>query len=146
MEAFTFLLPFPVACGNWSLIFIPVIVFSIIFTSYHTFSVIRYPSNLPLANEPAGKRSFSWRTRWRYYTDCESLYQETYDKVSPMPRPATRPSCAKFPHSHTNGNAHSPFGRCIVQQARKDSASSRPWISARHRNAPKRYAMGFSPS
>lgn len=47
---------------------------------YRAFA-IRYPANLPLVGEPDGKRSFSWRTRWRYYTDCEALYKETYDNV-----------------------------------------------------------------
>lgn len=109
MEAFTFLLLFPVPCRNWCLIFITAIILSIIFISYQTFSAIRYPSNLPLANEPAGKRRFSWRTRWRYYTDCESLYKEAYDKVRPIPRPMARPLYAKFPYSHTGGHAHPPF-------------------------------------
>lgn len=51
------------------------------FTIYQTFFVIHYPSNLPLAGEPPGRRWFSLRTRWRYMTDCASLYREAYENV-----------------------------------------------------------------
>ena len=43
------------------------------------------PSDLPdvpLVGEPAGCKSFSLRTRWRYYTDCAALYDEAYQNVS----------------------------------------------------------------
>ncbi|RHZ55175.1 uncharacterized protein CDV56_107749 [Aspergillus thermomutatus] len=51
----------------------------------------RYPANLPRAGEPPGKRSFSWRTRWRYYTDCEELYKETYETYTKHGRTALLP-------------------------------------------------------
>ena len=40
-----------------------------------------YP-NVNLVGEPEGRRWFSLKTRWRYYTDCASLYDEAYNKVS----------------------------------------------------------------
>ncbi|KAI0131891.1 cytochrome P450 [Xylariales sp. AK1849] len=49
---------------------------------YQTFFAIHYPSNLPLVGEPAGRRWFSLRTRWRYLTDCPSLYREAYEKFT----------------------------------------------------------------
>jgi hypothetical protein len=48
------------------------------------------PKGVPLIREPPGKRSFSWKTRLAYYTDCESLYREAYQNVcflSPNHRP-----------------------------------------------------------
>ncbi|KAK8127372.1 hypothetical protein PG984_008480 [Apiospora sp. TS-2023a] len=46
------------------------------------FTSIRYPTNLPLVGEPPGKTHFSWRTRWRYMTDCKGLYLEAYENFS----------------------------------------------------------------
>ncbi|KAK8080779.1 hypothetical protein PG997_008597 [Apiospora hydei] len=54
---------------------------------YHQFVFfsVKYPSNLPLVGEPLGKRHFSWRTRWRYMTDCEGLYREVYENTVLVP-------------------------------------------------------------
>ncbi|KAI8627698.1 cytochrome P450 [Xylariaceae sp. FL1651] len=49
---------------------------------YQAVFAIRYPSNLPLVSEPAGKKSFSWKTRWRFVKDCENLYMEAYENYS----------------------------------------------------------------
>jgi hypothetical protein len=46
------------------------------------FTSPAYPVGLPLVAEPQGRTWFSPRTRWRYYTDCASLYSEAYTKVS----------------------------------------------------------------
>ncbi|KAK9785896.1 putative Cytochrome P450 [Seiridium cardinale] len=62
--------------------FICLAILVVVFAAYHTFFVIHYPSNLPLAGEPAGRRWFSLRTRWRYLTDCASLYREAYEKFA----------------------------------------------------------------
>ncbi|KAK8052197.1 hypothetical protein PG993_003582 [Apiospora rasikravindrae] len=43
---------------------------------------VKYPANLPLVSELPGKRHFTWRTRWKYMTDCENLYREAYEKFS----------------------------------------------------------------
>ncbi|KAK8059265.1 hypothetical protein PG996_009195 [Apiospora saccharicola] len=48
------------------------------------FTSIRYPANLPLVGEPPGKRHFSWRTRWRYMTDCKGLYLEAYENKADL--------------------------------------------------------------
>jgi hypothetical protein len=37
---------------------------------------------LPLAGEPEGKQSFSFKTRLRYYYDCVALYNDAYYRVS----------------------------------------------------------------
>lgn len=49
---------------------------------HFVFFSIEYPPSLPRIGEPAGRRYFSWRTRWRYMTDCQRLFQEAYENVS----------------------------------------------------------------
>lgn len=49
-------------------------------------------SGLPLAAEPQGKKSFTLRTRLRYYSDCAALYTEAYRQVSPGTSPCTTTS------------------------------------------------------
>jgi hypothetical protein len=56
-------------------------ILAIVVILYQTFFATRYYANLPLVGEPAGRRWFSLRTRWRYYTDCASLYNEAYQNV-----------------------------------------------------------------
>lgn len=53
----------------------------VVFAIQFAFFTIRYPANLLLVGEPLGKRHFSWRTRWRYMTDCKGLYSEAYEIV-----------------------------------------------------------------
>ncbi|KAF2140916.1 uncharacterized protein K452DRAFT_351633 [Aplosporella prunicola CBS 121167] len=65
--------------GYENLVFISAVLVSVVIV-YQTFFAIRYPANLPLIGEPAGKRRFSLRTRLRYYSDCAALYKEAYDK------------------------------------------------------------------
>lgn len=60
------------------------VAFSAAVAVYQAFFAIHYPSNLPLAGEPPGRRWFSLRTRWRYMTDCASLYREVYENVSAL--------------------------------------------------------------
>lgn len=49
--------------------------------AYQFLFAIRYPANLPLINEPPGKKSFGLKTGWRYYKDCKNIYLEAYKKV-----------------------------------------------------------------
>lgn len=56
-------------------------VLAIVVTIYRTFFTTQYYADLPLVGEPAGRKWFSLRTRWRYYTDCASLYNEAYHNV-----------------------------------------------------------------
>ncbi|KAK8867734.1 cytochrome P450 [Apiospora arundinis] len=49
---------------------------------HFVFFSIEYPPSLPRIGEPAGRRYFSWRTRWRYMTDCQRLFQEAYENFS----------------------------------------------------------------
>jgi hypothetical protein len=56
----------------------------IVFTAWATilyFTRIRYPSNLPRIREKEGATGFSLKTRLAYYTDCQNLYSEAYEKV-----------------------------------------------------------------
>ncbi|KAG2412462.1 hypothetical protein HFD88_010019 [Aspergillus terreus] len=80
MGASTFSQSFAEGYAAWALT-LPALV-GCALVIYRAFFAIRYPANLPLAGEPDGKRTFSWRTRWRYYTDCEALYKETYDNYT----------------------------------------------------------------
>ena len=41
----------------------------------------KHVSRLPLVRERPGKRFFSLRTRWAYYTDCANLYRDAYHNV-----------------------------------------------------------------
>ncbi|KAI0445887.1 cytochrome P450 [Xylaria telfairii] len=76
MMWFTAALPsvgaFILGCGS---ILLFVIAYQFLFT-------IRYPANLPLINEPPGKKSFGLKTRWRYYKDCKNMYLEAYKKYT----------------------------------------------------------------
>jgi hypothetical protein len=57
------------------------VVLSLALVVYWALFSPQSPSELPLVGEPAGRRYFSLRTRWRYYTDCASLYNEGYQNV-----------------------------------------------------------------
>lgn len=80
MGASTFSQSFAEKYEAWASVMLPALVGCALLI-YQAFFAIKYPSNLLLAGEPDGKRTFSWRTRWRYYTDCEALYKETYENV-----------------------------------------------------------------
>lgn len=70
----------PSLCGHETLVIVPaLIICTVLF--YQVFFAIKYPANLPLVGEPDGKRWFSLGTKWRYYTDCDSLYTEAYEQV-----------------------------------------------------------------
>lgn len=81
MGVFALSLPFPEGNETWAAVIVTALVICAVLTIYQAFFAIKYPANLPLAGEPDGKRTFSWRTRWRYYTDCEALYEEAYEKA-----------------------------------------------------------------
>ncbi|KAK0120174.1 hypothetical protein ONS95_011580 [Cadophora gregata] len=58
-------------------------IFTVIFVLHRAVSSsATYPKDLPLVGEPVGRRRFSLRTRWRYYSDCVSLYKEAYHNYS----------------------------------------------------------------
>lgn len=80
MEASTFSRSSTEEYKAWASVMLPALVGCALLI-YQAFFAIKYPANLPLAGEPDGKRTFSWRTRWSYYTDCEALYKETYENV-----------------------------------------------------------------
>lgn len=65
---------------TWAILFIGTTVLFILHR--FLFASPAYPAGLPLVAEPPGRTWFSPRTRWRYYTDCASLYSEAYTKVS----------------------------------------------------------------
>ncbi|KAL2871230.1 cytochrome P450 [Aspergillus lucknowensis] len=46
------------------------------------FFRVANPKGVPLIREPAGKTSFSLKTRLAYLTDCEALFREAYQKYS----------------------------------------------------------------
>lgn len=52
---------------------------------YQAFFTIHYPSSLPRIWERPGKKGFSLKTRWKYYTDCETIYKDVYKNVSDTP-------------------------------------------------------------
>ncbi|CAI7668103.1 unnamed protein product [Penicillium discolor] len=81
MGASTFSQSFAEKYEAWASVMLPALVGCALLI-YQAFFAIKYPANLPLAGEPGGKRTFSWRTRWRYYTDCEALYKETYENYT----------------------------------------------------------------
>ncbi|KAJ9262865.1 hypothetical protein DTO021C3_2979 [Paecilomyces variotii] len=82
MRVFALSLAFPEGNETWAAVIVTALVICAVLTIYQAFFAIKYPANLPLAGEPDGKRTFSWRTRWRYYTDCEALYEEAYEKYT----------------------------------------------------------------
>lgn len=47
----------------------------------HRLTSISYPAELPRVREPAGKTRFSLKTRLSYFTDCEALFEEAYEKA-----------------------------------------------------------------
>ncbi|KAM0335535.1 hypothetical protein ACHAQA_000583 [Verticillium albo-atrum] len=53
---------------------------------------LQYPSNLPRLREKPGARSFSFKTRLAYYTDCEALYREAHEKYGKFGKTVLVPS------------------------------------------------------
>jgi len=53
----------------------------IIVVLYAQLSTWRYPAEIARVREPAGKRTFSLRTRLAYYTDARELFREAFEKV-----------------------------------------------------------------
>ena len=47
------------------------------------FTTLRYPSNLPRVYEDPKATSFRWKTRLTYFTDCQNMFREAYEKVAP---------------------------------------------------------------
>jgi hypothetical protein len=43
---------------------------------------VPYPKGMPLLREGPGATSFSWKTRMSYYSNCEGLFREAWEKVS----------------------------------------------------------------
>jgi len=58
---------------------------AIIVVFYAQITTWRYPAAIARVREPAGKRTFSLRTRLAYYTDCRELFREAFEKVEPLP-------------------------------------------------------------
>jgi hypothetical protein len=53
----------------------------IIVVLYAQLSTWQYPVEIARVREPAGKRTFSLRTRLAYYTGCRELFREAFEKV-----------------------------------------------------------------
>ncbi|PKY07894.1 cytochrome P450 [Aspergillus campestris IBT 28561] len=82
MKPSTIELPFAEGYESWASVMLLALAGCVLLMTYQAFFAIKYPADLPLAGEPGGKRTFSWRMRWRYYTDCEALYKETYENYT----------------------------------------------------------------
>jgi hypothetical protein len=72
-------LPPPLA-GYESHVLLAVLV-TIAYAIYQNFFAIHYPKSILRIGEAPGKTSFSWRTYWRYYTDCPGLFRDAYENV-----------------------------------------------------------------
>jgi hypothetical protein len=67
--------------GTFQTIALPLLIVFIVWAAILWFTRIRYPSNLPRIREKEGATGFSLETRLAYYTDCQNLYNEAYEKV-----------------------------------------------------------------
>ncbi|KAI9371732.1 cytochrome P450 [Aspergillus egyptiacus] len=56
------------------------------------FFRVAKPDGVPYIREPPGKKSFSWKTRLAYLTDCESLFREAYQNYSKKGKAVILPS------------------------------------------------------
>jgi hypothetical protein len=63
-----------------------ILAFSVAAVIYQTFFAIRYPRNLPRIGSPPGARGFTWRTYWKYYTDCQGLFRDAFENVRKLLR------------------------------------------------------------
>lgn len=54
---------------------------AVLYVAHSLFFSVPYPQGVPLIREPPGKRSFSWKTRLAYFTDCKSVFREAYEIV-----------------------------------------------------------------
>jgi hypothetical protein len=68
--------------GAFQTIALPLLIVFTVWAAILYFTRIRYPSNLPRIREKNGATGFSLKTRLAYYTDCQILYKEAYEKVS----------------------------------------------------------------
>jgi hypothetical protein len=58
------------------------LLIAIVVYASQRLSSIKYPAELPRVREVAGKTHFSLRTRLAYFTDCEALFREAYEKAN----------------------------------------------------------------
>ena len=63
----------------------PCLLIAIAAYTFQRLSSLKYPAELPRVREAAGKTRFSLRTRLAYFTDCEALFQEAYEKANNEP-------------------------------------------------------------
>lgn len=80
---------------------------SIVVFYVYSFLFPLVPAYVPRVGEAKGKRHFSLRTRWAYFTDCEKLFQEAYQKV---PR-----NLYQFPAFGTLNHIRSSLGARFTQ-------------------------------
>jgi hypothetical protein len=59
------------------------VLFSILYAINSVFFTIHYPADLPRIYERPGKSAFSIRTRWKYLSNCQKLFSDAYETVSP---------------------------------------------------------------
>lgn len=53
----------------------------LIFITYFAYAHASCGGNIPRLREPSGKKHFSLKTRWAYYTDCAGLFNDAYNNV-----------------------------------------------------------------
>jgi hypothetical protein len=68
--------------GTFQTIALPLLIVFTVWAAILYFTRIRYPANLPRIREKEGATRFTLKTRLAYYTDCQNLYSEAYEKVS----------------------------------------------------------------
>ncbi|KAI1262197.1 cytochrome P450 [Xylariaceae sp. FL1019] len=67
---------------GWEHFILGGVALSLVVAFYRIFITIKYPSNIPRVGEPAGKLSFSLKTRWRAVKECDAIYMEAYEKYA----------------------------------------------------------------
>jgi hypothetical protein len=70
------------ALGTFQVVALPLLIVVSVWAAILYVTRIRYPANLPLIREKEGATRFSLKTRLAYYTDCQNLLIEAYEKVS----------------------------------------------------------------
>ncbi|UNI13569.1 hypothetical protein JDV02_000299 [Purpureocillium takamizusanense] len=91
-------------------------------TFYNFYFTIRYPRNLARVGRKPGQTGFTLRTRWQYYTDCESLYREAYENYSKQGKTVLIPGLGcrdeiVLPFSAIQWLIEQPEGTLSVSQA-----------------------------
>ncbi|KAK1995130.1 cytochrome P450 [Colletotrichum falcatum] len=66
----------------------PVVLLYLISRAFYS---VPYPKGVPLLGEPDGATRFCVRTYWRYYTDCQGLFQEAHDNYVKKGKPVVLP-------------------------------------------------------